>query len=557
MYGMRTWRVAVGLALVAGSSALWADEASTPSPMRVAMSVANEEAGPSAVPADSELHPEPMRLSMEFQNASLKDVLKTFSKQTGINVIAGEDVADKTITLYLEDVSAMDALDQILSAANLSYERQAGSQIYRVKAKPADDPKLHTLTKVYRLKYARVSSSRLARAVEALGSITPFEAQQLTSLASSSSGGASGSAGSTLGIGSGGGGALGGGAQSKDVGVDKVLQELLTDQGKLVVDERTNSVVVSDVPANFPRIEAALAALDQRTGQLLIEAELLETTLAKVKNLGVQWGSGTEGTMFNFTPASRTTRFPFSILGDKSGAATTITGGTVGFNNAAAALQMLERDTDTKILARPKVLTLDNESAVIRLTAQQAIGFQSNSQTQTGTQSVTPERTTTGVILVVTPQINSDGYITMLVEPSVTKVVTSQVTPPATLGTIVDPKTRSTRALVRIKDGETLVMGGLIDRSDERTLQKVPILGDIPLVGEAFRDRKVNRSESELVVFISPRILSEPHPAKVASATSGADSAPEMGDAPSRSQLMEDTLNKALEKHAPRDGSRM
>ncbi|MBI3312393.1 MAG: type II and III secretion system protein [Candidatus Omnitrophica bacterium] len=195
--------------------------------------------------------------------------------------------------------------------------------------------------------------------------------------------------------------------------------------------------------------------------------------------------------------------------------------GTLDASQAVAVLQALERDTDTKILARPKVLTLDNESAVIQLSTNQAIGFQSTTGEQTATTTATPERTTTGVVLTVTPQVNKDGFVTMLVEPSVTKVETAKVQPPTKVGgTVVDPKTRSARALVRIRQGETLVMGGLIDRSEQAVLKRVPGLSAIPVLGEAFKNREVDNSASELVVFVTPRIVAEPsEPEAVANAS--------------------------------------
>jgi type II secretory pathway component GspD/PulD (secretin) len=443
--------------------------------------------------------PVPMTLSMDFKDAALKDVLKAFSQQTGINVIAGADVEDREVTIYFEEVAAMDALDQILQASNLTYERPLGSEIYIVKPAPGSDKvDVLTETRVYRLRYARVSTSRLAKASQALGARTPFEALQLTQLNMSASSGGGG----------GGGGGFGGGGSSteNEIGIDNIIQELLTEHGKVVVDERTNSLIVTDVPTNFARIETALGALDIRTAQILIEAEVLETTLAKAKDLGVEWSQDAEGTFLDVTPGSRTTRFPFSVFGnDKIIGTTGITLGTVSAASARTLLQALEKDTDTKILARPKVLTLDNESAVIRLTSQQAIGFESATGEISGTTTSKPERTTTGVILVVTPQVNDNGYITMLVEPSVTKVVAAQIT-----GNVKDPKSRSTRSLVRIRNGETLVIGGLIDRSEEHSLRAVPVLSGIPIFGEAFKDRELNDSATELVVFITPRILSEP-----------------------------------------------
>lgn len=500
---------------------------------------------------------EPIRVSMEFQDANLKDVLRAFSQQTGLNFIASEDVEDRPLTIYLEDVTVLDALDHILAASNTVYTRQPGSQIYLLRpTPPAPPPEIVTETRIYRLKFARVSTSRLAKAADAFSSITPFEAAQQ---AASTSGGGAGGGGGGLGGGRGFGG--GGGGTSEELGVDKVLEKLLTERGKLVVDERTNSLVVTDVPNNFPRLESALKALDVKTAQVLIETELLETTLSKLKDLGIEYGSGSEGSMVTLTPGVRTTMFPLDWLPgrktiatttfDTEGAVVSLSGsatqsavyslGLIDATQINAVLQALERDTDTKILARPKVLTLDNESAVIKLTTNQAVGFETTTGQATETTTVTPERMTTGIILSVTPQINDGDYVTMLVEPSVTKVVAAQVSPPSGSGSVVDPKTRSARALVRIHQGDALVLGGLIDRSEEEVLQQVPILAQIPVLGEVFKNRETNNSESELIVFVTPRILTEP-PEQTLASTIVAPGDGGIGS--SRQELIDQALNR-------------
>jgi type IV pilus secretin PilQ/predicted competence protein len=485
-------------------------------------------------------------LSMEFQDANLGDVLKTFSKETGINIIAGEEISDRPITVFFEQVSVLDALDQILRAGDLVYERPPGSDIYVVKAKP-EDP-LRTITRVYRLRYARVSESILAKAAKIFGDRTPFETA-LQSAGSESGGGSSG--------GSGGGGSSGGsggsGGSQAGVGIDTVLKKLLTKQGEAVVDSRTNSLIVTDVPENFPRIEAALAALDTKTKQIMVDAEVIETTLTKLKDLGFEWGTGSEGILFQLTPARRTTQFPWGnwfgnhAVSSDLATDTSTTVGTLDTSQAVMALQALQTDTDTKVLARPKVLTLDNESAVIRLTTDETIGFETTTGEATATTTSTPERETTGVLLIVTPQVNEGNYITMIVEPSVTKTVASLITPPTNQAATRDPKTRSSRTLVRIRSGDTLVVGGLIDRSEQDSLRQVPILSGIPFFGEAFKNTEINDTASELIVFVTPRILSEPGgETQVASAPAG--SAPfamrEQEKSSSRQSLIEQTLNK-------------
>ncbi|MBI3330924.1 MAG: hypothetical protein HYZ96_02290 [Candidatus Omnitrophica bacterium] len=475
---------------------------------------------------------EPIRVSMEFEDAELKSVLKSFSQQSGINVIAATDIGERPVTVYLERVTVLDALDQILKAGSLTYERSPGSDIYIVKPIEAAEAAPGLLTRVYRLRYARVSESVLAKAATAFGDRTPFEAGLGPSAAAA-------------------------GASTKGMGIDAVIKNLLTEAGQVVVDARTNSLMITDVPENFPRLETALAALDVRTRQIMVDTEVIETTLSKLKDLGIEWGTGSEGTLFQLTPAKRESRFPFAqwfgdqgrddlLSGSTSIADPRMTVGTIDASQAILVLQALETDTDAKILARPKVLTLDNESAVIRLTANETIGFETTTGEQTATTTSEPERTITGIVLVVTPQVNEDDYITMIVEPSVSKTVASKITPPTGQATTRDPKTRSTRALVRVKSGDTLVVGGLIDRDEQEAVRRVPILSGIPILGEAFKNTEISNTASELIVFVTPRILAEDAKAQVASAgPSSVSGAREQETGPSsRQETIERTLNR-------------
>lgn len=527
-WGLGCWRVALATAIVllggrlAASAEPSASEEGVASEPIPAATSQEEPVSSEEEPAAEETLEGEVRVSMEFQDALLKDVLKAFSQQTGLNVVADADVGEKSVTLYLEEVKALDALDQILRTYQLTYERPVGSDIYIVKAAEAvEAPSApQPITRLYHLKYARVSTSVLAKAAAAFGARTPFEGG---SIGVGSGGGSQGGGGASSGTSpsAGGGGAGGGGGAAQRVGIDVIFQSLLTEQGSLVVDERTNSLLITDLPDNFPRLEGALAALDVRTPQILVEAEVLETGLNKVKDLGIEWG--TTGNFLTLTPGSRKTRFPFGWIGHGDTpthtSADPFSLSTLDASSAKGLLQALQTDTDTKILARPKVLTLDNESAIIRLTADEAIGFESTTGEQTATTTSEPERQMTGIILVVTPQANADGYITMLVEPSVTKTVASKITPPSGQATPRDTKTRSTRALIRLRSGDTFVVGGLIDRSEEEIVDRVPLLGNIPIIGEAFKNTEINNAVTELIVFVTPRLLEEPDVTQVASAS--------------------------------------
>lgn len=531
--GVPGWLV-VGVALLATAPAWAAETGGETMPMEpAAPSPADVEAFAAATmstaEAPSDAAAEPLRVSMEFEDVNLKEVLKTFSKETGINIIAASDVADQPITLYLEQVTAMDALDQILRAANLTYERLPGSEIYIVKGAAAASAE--TITRIYQLKYARVSKTVLAKAAARFAKITPYETKLTLEGSDGGGGGGGGSAGQ----------------RGDDVGIDVVMESLLTRSGSVMVDARTNRLILTDIPGNFPRLEAALAALDVRTAQILVDAEIIETTLSKVKDLGIEWGSS--GNVFQITPAKRLTRFPFSSVDGEIPIALTdpnderITLGTLDASKAIGILKAIQTDSDTKILARPKVLTLDNESAVIRLTADEAIGFQTSSQTDTGTTTAEPERAVTGVVLVVTPQVNEHNYITMLVEPTVTKTIASKITAPSGQATPRDPKTRSSRTMVRVRSGDTLVVGGLIDHSEEESLQQVPVLSGIPFIGEAFKNTDVSNSATEVIVFMTPRILDEPSEGQLAAAPQSPLGLREQESPGRQQEAIEQTLN--------------
>jgi type II secretory pathway component GspD/PulD (secretin) len=152
---------------------------------------------------------------------------------------------------------------------------------------------------------------------------------------------------------------------------------------------------------------------------------------------------------------------------------------------------------------------MSNETAEIMITTQEAIGSITVQQ-GTGanvTQTITAERVETGIHLRVTPQVNSEtGDITMFIYPKVKDTVASVLNP----STWKDPEERSVKSILRMKDGDTVIIGGLIRKDDSETVTKLPFLGDLPLIGGAFRHKyKDKGKERELLVFITPRIIKD------------------------------------------------
>jgi len=453
--------------------------------------------------------PSARTVSMDFEDAELKLVLKVLSQQAGMNFVASGDAEAKKVTVFLSNVSVNDAIDAIMRANGLRYEMKASSNIFMVYSSDEQGP---LQTRVFTLKYLRLSIS----SIDVGGQSVSRELLTKEDIAALAGGGSGGSAGANPGA----------AAEDKkdsgkedkltaERGIDKLVASLLSDKGKIAVDVNSNSLVVTDLPDKLAIVEAVLNRLDTPPKQVMLEAQLLETNAGLLDNKGLDWG-GTDGALARIAGPARDTHFPFmgerlhSPFRAKSAQDSTLgslfTYGTVDFQNFAATLRFITSQTDTKILAKPRVLTMNNEAAIIKLVTNTAIA---QTSTITAAQSIATlttgeaQRQETGIVLKMTPQVNTDDSITLFLEPSVTTVATSSFFPDSFL----DPTTRTVRTSVRVLPGETLVIGGLVDISNVGTDKKVPILGDVPVMGRLFKLKSKDNSERELVIFITPTLV--------------------------------------------------
>lgn len=410
-------------------------------------------------------------VSMDFKDASLKDVLKIFSQQSGLNFIASDSIKDRTVTIYLDNVPIEKALEGILSANNLSYEIKKGENIFIVRELSRAGEE--TITKIFYLKYATTTISRLNLQI-AEGLTDEDEGYEQTILPS---------------------------------GIKEAVEEILSPIGRLVEDPRTNSLIVTDVTSQFPLIENTIASLDIPTPQVLIEVEMLDVSKNLVDKLGVKLGEEP----VSWSGPTRTSYWPFNNnVASKTGVPVTYAVGTLDFTGFTAVLNILKSDSTTRYLARPRLLTLSNETAEIKITTDEAIGLKTTTQSAEGAaqQTQEAERVETGISLRVTPQVNhATGEITMFLEPKV-----SEARVGGTFGgtTFKDPEERGTKSVVRVKNGQTVVIGGLLRTQLSQTVTKVPFLADVPLIGAMFRHKNKTKDEDrELIIFITPRIMNE------------------------------------------------
>ena len=302
------------------------------------------------------------------------------------------------------------------------------------------------------------------------------------------------------------------GKGASPVNIDKQLD--------IQADESTNALVITAPPALMRSLEAVIRQLDIRRSQVLVDAIIAEVSEQKARELGVQWaydgvgsrGAPAGGTNFDNVgvPASAiisgivSNTLPAFSSGLILGGGSVTDGGKLKWG---AVLQALAADTDTNILSTPSITTLDNEEAEI--VVGQNVPFVTGSFTNTAASSAgntvnpfqTIQREDVGITLKVKPQINEGDAIMMAIEQEISSISNS-----AEASDIITDK-RSIKTNVLIGDGQVLVLGGLIEDRVRETEQKVPLLGDLPMLGALFRSTGTQREKRNLMVFIRPLIL--------------------------------------------------
>ncbi len=496
---------------------------------------------------------------LKVKGAPISAFLDIISAQTqgkgNINFIVSESVVDKKITAYLRDVTVKDALQYLLEIKGLTYRRIGKSNTYLVTARSYAGPNL--VTKIYTLNYVSLSPMSDDGDKES----SSFLAQDVS--AGSGTGGSQSSGG-------------GGSKDKADSGIAilGVIKSVQSKHGKIAVEPRTNSLVVTDIPEVFPAVEQILLELDRKAPQVLIEAQIVEINTDRVNELGIEWG-GSRGELAYFVGPARLTDYglrPGLFSGDNwqyffpsgsnftvtntqaaasSGASATGTGSTGGgtatsgnssnltggdsgsggskidpifatgqmgknglyygiFSLAQlqAILRALISKSEARYLGKPKIVTLNNKMAQIQISREAAVGVANvvaSAGGSAGTSTNSVERKRIGLMLKVTPQVNKEGYITLFVQPSYSDITASGVTMSGS--SVYDPVSRGASTLVRVKNGQTVVLGGMLSSNEQKLVKKVPLLGYIPILGWLFTSTSTRRINTDLVIFITPTIL--------------------------------------------------
>ena len=300
-------------------------------------------------------------------------------------------------------------------------------------------------------------------------------------------------------------------AKAKDVPAD--IQEMLSERGRVKYDERTNTVIVTDIPTTLFQIKEVVQRLDQRTPQLLIESRIVETKLEKDEHLGIRWSDNLALTQ---TQTSLPSAFPFPLgksygsIGNTfvsepgakiAGPSSVLTSnpttslgsigiGTLSSSAMSVTLNALKQRSDTKIVSNPTLTVLDNQEAKIHIGIEFPIPNFSVDPS-TGKTTVSGFQTkNTGTVLTVKPHVNPSHEIVVDLKPEIIEPLTNVTFNVGGSESVSLPRfsTQTVVTQVRIQDGQTIAIGGLVKNIKLTQLNKVPVLGDLPVIGLLFRN---------------------------------------------------------------------
>ena len=269
----------------------------------------------------------------------------------------------------------------------------------------------------------------------------------------------------------------------------------LTGNVKIVADEDTNALLITTFVKNFPAVEKIIKQLDVLLPQVLIEAQIIEVTLDDESIFGVEWMWEKEKTTINGKDYSQTAAPDFGLADEVFG----LKYGVLS-DNLDLLLHSLAKNTKVNILSTPRIMTQNNQEAIINV-GQEVPYLESTQETATGGVLTSYDFRDVGVILTVTPRINKSGNISLDVNQQINSLIEF------TLFNAPVIAKREAATFVTVKDSQTMIIGGIIKDDKTETLHKTPILGDIPFIGRLFQRKDTRAEKTELMVFITPHIV--------------------------------------------------
>lgn len=424
------------------------------------------------------------KISLDFQDVEVRTILQILAKESGVNIVASDTVNGK-MTLSLKDVPWDQALDLVMQARNLDMRRQGNiiniapreELLAKDKAFLQAEKEIAELGPLYsqtfQLKYKNVEEFRKILRIEENG----------------------------------------GGSNSGNN-----RNTLLSNRGSALIDPATNTLIITDNRTVIEKFRKLIEELDVATRQVMVEARIVEAEDGFSRNLGVKfgiagagsrngWGNSWDNAQSNRNSVASVNRGDTSYntwsLNPNIDLPTTSAVGSIALvrslSSGALGLEISasEEQGKSKTISNPRVLTQDRKEATIESGTE--IPYQEASSS--GATSVSFKKAVLG--LTVTPNITPDGQIIMTVK--INKDTPSPCTVDSLSTMCISTKNLNTQAMV--EDGGTLIVGGIYEEENSNTVNKVPLLGDIPVLGNLFKSRARNEARRELLVFITPRIM--------------------------------------------------
>ncbi|PIW32669.1 MAG: hypothetical protein COW28_05445 [bacterium (Candidatus Ratteibacteria) CG15_BIG_FIL_POST_REV_8_21_14_020_41_12] len=420
-------------------------------------------------------------ISLNFKDADIRNVLRILAEQNNLNIIAGKEV-EGTVTVHLCNVSLENALHSILSINGFGYERIGNIILVTTLSEIKEREKKSfvaepLITEIFRLEYVGAEEIKeiLVKELSSRGSVKVLSRMIQ-------------------------GGWEMGGVSTAEKEMGKKVR-IISEQEK-----RPTILVVTDTSEVMQRIKKLIANLDIKPNQILIEAMIVEVNSEAVRDIGIQWhttGLGYQKGSKGGVDLDLTTGTPSITSG-----VTLIYDRTIG-EKLKVEIRALEEKKKANVLSNPKIMTLDGHEAIILVGERYPI-----LKTEvTGTPPTTyitesfDRYEPIGISLRVVPHLCADGWVNMLIHPEVTSLG-EDVTGSTGLK-VKRINTREADTNVRVKEGETIVIGGLRSEKLVDNVYKVPLLGDIPVLGYLFKRTEKKPTKIDLLIFITPHIIEE------------------------------------------------
>ncbi|MCX5707739.1 MAG: hypothetical protein NTY14_01955 [Candidatus Omnitrophica bacterium] len=437
-------------------------------------------------------------ITLDVKDMELTDVLRMIADQSALNIIASKNVKGQ-VTINLQDIPVEKALESILMVNNCGYVKEGNIiQVYTLPELNQKEQFSQLYTKVFRLQHVKaVDLKQTLSSLKSGRGKMEIEPKTNTIVVTDTQDGLSAIEKAVIEMDK---------KQetrvyklnyAKPLDVQKSLQSVIpAAEGDFLADDRTNSLVVTASPLLLDKMDTLISNWDKQIPQVLIEARILEITLDKNRVLGIDWQYqnpekhtltvGAKGLTF---PAGVTSVDAFKI-------------GVLSANDYEVTIKALEGLTDTNLISSPRIVTLDNTEAKILIGSSEPYEvFHYDTEGHvTGKELKFVE---VGIKLTVTPKISQDGYITMNIRPEVSSPRPGTVTS----GDLAIDTTEA-NAVMTVKDGNTLVMGGLIKDEKQEVIARIPFLGSIPLLKYLFQNKYNKTSKKEIIIFITPKIVS-------------------------------------------------